>query len=201
MPIRFYLMPAVTEMIDDRLTKHPKYDTLYAGSDWQVMDYGIEGSFLVAVNVTTGVHNAIAANADVASFPANLNTQIGAALGTVTTQAESRHIPMAGITATSTYRQLLRRVVLCCQLAQRIDGVQERLWQKALRSSLFGNGIALDSTFNSLPVRIQTTLVATFDSFSFDRSVLTGAFTLRQILAAFNTQWPSGEIDMLGVKL
>lgn len=193
-------MPAVIEMIGDQLTKHPKYDALYAGANWQAMDYGREGSFLVAADVNNPVHNAIVANADVASFPANLDNQIGTALATVMTEAESRHIPIAGIAGTSTYRQLLRRVVICCQLGQRLEGVQGSL-QKALRATLFGNGITLNSPFSDLPLGVRTSLVTTFDSFGFDRSTLTGASTLRQILAAFRDQWPVTEVDLLGVKI
>lgn len=199
MTVRFYLMPAVIDVVNGRLTKHPKYDTLYRPTG--AMDYGREGHFLVAADVSPAEHAAISGNADVASFPANLDNEIGAALATVTAEAESRNIPLAGIDATSTYRQLLRRVVLCCQLGQRLEGERFRLFPASVRQALFGGGITLDSAFNQLGANERTILIAVFDSFGFDRSALTAASTLRVILASFRAQWRGGDIDVGGEPL
>lgn len=201
MTVRFYLMPAVIETVDDQLMKHPKYDTLWAGQSFHVVDYGREGFFLCGVDVTPAQHTAISANADVASFPADLATTIGAgALTAITNALETRFIPANGVTTATTYLQLLRRIFLACQLAQRLEGKTSTMFPNAT-ATLFSGGTTLDSTWASLSVQKKAVMVETFSSFGFDASLLTAASTIRQILLAFGQQWQAGAIDVLGTRI
>ena len=200
--IRFYLMPAVIEVRNARLEKHPKYDALWAGKDFHVMDHGREGTFLCAVDVDAAQHAAIIANADIATFPVDLTTQIGAgALANITTILESRHFHIDGITATSTYRQVLRRVIRCCLMAQRAEGMRFELFPTPSKTQMFSGGITLNSAWADLTDEDRTVLIEVFRSFRFNRGTLTAASTMRQIFAAFVTQWPATDINLLGVDL
>lgn len=207
MPIRFYLIPAALDLIprDDgtlRLTKHPTYDATFAGRDFYAVDYGREGFFLVAADVTPAIHTTLNGFADVIVFPLDITQQIGAAaFATIDAKADARNIPLAGITATSTYRQLLRRIFLLCQCAQNIEGRRFDRLANPGKQQLFTGGITLASTWADLTSEDQDALRDAFRRFTYDESGLSATTTLRAILKAYADQWRGTPITIFGMDL
>lgn len=190
---RLYLMPLVDTTYRGAPARFPKYaDTLRAsGIDYRAMDYGREPVCLVrAPNIDATTHAALVADTTVAAFPADLTQSVGAQLANVRQALEDRNIPGGQLVqAGTTYRQIVRAIIIIFQLAQRLDGLGFRL---------FGSGVTLDTTYSALPQAMKTALVQMATDFNFETSAITGASTLRQILKAMFDQWPASDVFLGG---
>lgn len=192
---RLYLMPLVDLPLHGgtETGRFPKYTTTFRANaiDFRMMDYGREPVCLVRCpNITTPIHNTLAADAEVAVFPTDLTTQVGANLATVQNNLEVRNIPGAQLVqTTTTYRQIIRAIIIIFQLAQRLDGLGFRL---------FGSGVTLNTTYSALPAPVQTALQQMATDFSFSTAGITGASTVRQIFKSMYDQWPATDVFLGG---
>lgn len=141
-----------------------------------------QGRYLVVADVTAAQHASIAANGDVAAFPANLQAQVGANLATVQAQLEALNLPGAWVQATHTYRQVLFGMATVIHIQQRYAG--------ATSDYLLGAGITLNSTVGDLTVAQRNKLQAVAASFQIDTSSVTLSTTIRQVLRVFAQQLP-----------
>lgn len=195
-------MPSVIEPIGDELVMHPKYDSVYVGRSKYEVNYGREGFYLVAADVTNLMHTSLSANADVDSFPLDITQQIGPiAFASVDARADAKNIPLAGITENSTYRQLLRRIFILCQFAQSAENARFVRFPNPGKQQIFSPGITLGTTWDNLTAEDQDVLRDIFSRFKLDRRTLGTTMTLRQILKAYGDQWRGTSIVMLGIEL
>lgn len=131
---------------------------------WNMMDYGLINVALLATPDITPADDAfLRAQAGVYAFPDNLDQAISdkAALTAI---LEPAKIPTDWVTASTTYRQLLRQMAGLIQFNQRFRGISGG-------ASIFDNGVTLDSNYNSLDAQHKTWFVATLQSFGFGSGV------------------------------
>jgi hypothetical protein len=203
MAIRLYLGPIEEVPTSTGSARGPKYfawrfdpdpPALLAGVTWEMRDFGLEPTALIATDVTTAQHQSLAAQGDVTAIPANLDNTVGAAnLATVQAALENLHIPADAVTGATTYRQIVRGVLGIFGVAQRFNG---RLGQNG---RLFPIGITLSTVLSDLSLNVRNELQAAAEDLSYDYSSLTLQSTLRDVLKVIATQAPP--TSMLGVTI
>jgi hypothetical protein len=186
--IRYYLAPMV---IMTNGFRGPKYvDSLARGTQWEAMDYGNEPSCILAIDTDAATHAALAANADVAAFPLNIDNQVGANLVTVQTQLESFNLPGDAVTLGSTYRAVMRGIIAIMSVMQRYTAITSNVL-------LFSALVNLDRTLGSIAVQTRNALQQACDELGYDTRGLTGASTIRDLLKRLATQ--PHDVTLLGV--
>lgn len=127
--VRWYLIPKDGTGKDHATRYQPKYLVFrngvfqvpaLAGVSWVSWDYGRAPVFLVCAAVTSAQHTTIGGNADVFSVQAALDTQVGngSTLNTVRNRLNALKIGGSWITAGTTWRQIVRYLVLVMESAQ-----------------------------------------------------------------------------------
>lgn len=192
MAARLYLVPIVTEAVGSQAWRGPQYLASRAhsaiaglgGVVWSGSDYGLEPVMLVAAEVTSTQHTLLSSQAGVTALPLNIDQAIGAAaLAAVRDALEAVNIPVGGwITASMTYRQVLRASLVVFYLLQRLSGMGYNV-------RLFAGEITLGSTIGAIPAATRNALNAAATSLGFDTSSITAAMTIRQTLQALAAQW------------
>jgi hypothetical protein len=178
MAIRVYLMPMI---IAERgrpgtMRRLPKYLGLLAGN-CTCLRYGAELVCLLVADVTDAEHTAIAANADVRAFPADLDTAVtGQARVQLANALEALDIPAQWVNGQS-FRVVLRRLRGVFDLACNLEG-----------SGLSLPKGALDSQLNALPAQARAGLLAAAGRLGLDTAGINGNSTLRAALAALGAQ-------------
>jgi len=110
------------------------------------------------------------------------------------TNLEALGFPAGWVTTSHAPRDVLRFVRQGCNFYARYA-----VFAGSGKVRLFGAGITLDSTIGQLPAGVRANLLATSDSFGFDRTGITNTTTLRAALRLLWPQFPSATI--LGVDL
>lgn len=178
----FYVVPLVgTGARGDAF--RPKYVPAL-GVQWLACDLPRHW-VIVWADATPAQDATIAANADALVVPPLDNT-----IALVATQnaLEGLGVPAQWLQSGMTYRQVVRVVVGIANFAQRCEGLGQRI-------TLTGN---LNLTVAALPAAIQNVLAAAADSMGLDRTGITGATTLRQVLAIMAQQFIAGVSVSLG---
>lgn len=196
MATRLYFMPAITEIRNDDLTKHPKYDSLWEGRSFQVMDFGAEPWFLCAVDADDIMHGSIVANADVLAFPVTLldSAVTDVWKAAVNTRLEAAFIPVDWILATMTHREVLRVFVHMFQVLQALQGARGD-------NSAFFTSQTLDTRYNQLDVTLRNELTAAAQQLKLDTTGIRQTSTLRAIMKILADQWQGGPIQLLDIVL
>lgn len=94
-----------------------------AGVQWAMMDYGAVPFGIVAADVTPEQDDFLNLQADVRNIPTTLDNQIGGALNAVQNALEAARIPAGWVSASTTWRELLRAVCGLFQFAQRFTAI------------------------------------------------------------------------------
>lgn len=176
--MRFYLVPKIGTGVKGDSYRAKYFD----GFEKTAMDYGREGTMLVAANLTPAQHTTIAANGDVQAIPEALDAQIGAALATAQAAMEALNIPANWLTSAHTWRDALRIVGKAFKLLQRLDGRVQR--------TLFESGITLNTLVSAVPVQLRTQLEEAATSMGIDLTGITGSDTVRQAIRVWVAQLP-----------
>lgn len=188
--IRFYLSPSTVTASGFRA---PKYsDTLPVGTSMDWLDFGNEPTFVWAVDTDVATHATLAANVDVAAFPANIDAQVGANLSTVQTQLEGFNIPGDAVMAGTTYRTILRGIIAIFSAMQRYSALTGNVL-------VFGAGVNLDRTLGSINVSVRNALQLACDQLHFDTAGLVGTSTIRELLKKLALQ--PRNVTLLGVSV
>lgn len=186
MALRFYVVPKTGDGQTPATGFRPKY-IADLGVSYSAMDYGLEDTFLVGVNVTGAQHTTLAANLDVIAIPLALDDQIGlTALSTVKNRLESLNVPSDWVQQTHTYRDVIRIVGKLFQFMQRFHARQVRRF--------FESGITLDTRVNQLTAPQRNALTDAASSLNLDTSVVTNTMPLRQALRLLIQQLPSFQL-------
>lgn len=184
MVTRIYIVPAETIPAGQRFAggRRPAYvRDLDPIPTYRCMDYGMEPVFLLACDVDATQHATLAAQSPITVVPADLSTVVGANAAAVEAAIESWSIPANWVTSGMTYRQVLKGVATLLQFAQRLHGM--------FGVRAFPPGITLNTTVAQLTQAQRDKLAAVSDSFGWDRSGVTGATTMRQLLRGAAQQW------------
>lgn len=205
MTVRLCLIP-VEESLDG-LRRGPKYiawegdpdpPALISGVRRGMMPFGFEPTALLAADLTAPQVSSLSAQTDVTMIPANLDNQLGANLATVQAELEALNIPADALTASYTFRQVLRGIVAIFLVAQRFKKLRGLPAQNA-GSRLFPAGITLASTLGDISAGARQDLAAAASALGYDYAGLTLASTLRQVLKQLATQ--TSPINFLGVDI
>jgi hypothetical protein len=158
----------------------PKYILeLAVPREWK--DFGWEGTFLAGVDVSSAQHTTLSANADVVSIPLNIDSQVGANLTAVQNGLEALNIPMDWVTATHTYREVLRNAMKLFQFINRFTARQ------AVR---FFDAVSLNTLVSDLTPGQRSALSSAAESLGLDASGITSDMQLRQALRIVLVQLP-----------
>jgi hypothetical protein len=175
--VTFYLVPSVASPYGGL---EPKYGVQVVS--WSGAYFGREPFYILALTDPDPTLDAtIAADPECAKIPALANTVAAGALATVQAKVEATGIPANWINVGMTYQTVVQNCLRVTQLYQRLAGLGA--------GRLLGSGVTLGTTFNSLPAGVRQKLLDMADSLNFDKSSLSGAFTIRQILKALMDQW------------
>jgi hypothetical protein len=183
MAVRFYIVP--TETISTGIKSGGRraayVSDLGLTTPPRSMFFGAEPVALLAADVTPAQHSTLAAQSPITVVPTNLSSTVGASLATVQSALESWNIPSQWVTSGMTYRAVLKGVATVFQFAQRFHGLHG--------ARVFLAGITLSTTVSQLTQAQRDRLAAVSDSFGWDRSQVTGATTMRQLLRGAAQQW------------
>ena len=199
---RFYLVPI--EVVDTgpgTNARGPKYfgwkydpdpPPLVFGS-WAMMDYGFtDFGLLVAKEITQTDHDALILNADVFSFPDNLDQPVTDP--NIDTYFEAINIPADWLTPATTYRELMRQTAGMFQFNQRYGGIYaERYggWH-----SIFDTA-TLDTRLREMTDQEQEIFLAAVDSFGYDSSQVNDNNQLRLLVRQAGDYW-IGQTFLIG---
>lgn len=189
MAIRHYFMPAI---IDTDPFGRPGGRWPYYGKNmrdqnvvYRAVHYGVIPVCYVRADVTPAQHTALVNHANTNNvplivLPLNIDATIGDNLGAVQTALETLRIPSDWVSATHTYRAVLRRVLRWFLFAQR----HRRLHQERL----FPDAADLNNTVGDLPAAMRLRLAETAADLGLDTSAITAQTTLRQLLRIITDQ-------------
>lgn len=193
MSVRFYLVPL--EFSLDGRRRGSKYFPFLGDPDppalmsatipYALQPFGAEPTALLAADVDAAQHTTLAGLADVTVIPQNLDSQLGANLATVQAQLEALNIPANAVTATNTYRQVLRGVIAIFSVSQRFYSIRGT---SPAGSRLFPPGITFATTLGDLSVDVRSDLQTAATQLGYDYSGLTLTSTLRQVLNKLASQ-------------
>ena len=204
MTTRAYVLPEVIVTLNGVPTHLPKYvphrgltgpplepEPTLAGALRHTVYEGLGDDCLLFLDVTPAQHTVLAAHADVDVIPANLDSTIGAALATTQTRMRARGIPGNWLTAGTTWRELVRGINAMFEIGQELaqDGA----------TRLYPAGVTLQSTIASLPGAYRTALQAAVDRQGYDRSAITGASTMEDLMEVLTTQATPKPMGFAGV--
>lgn len=188
MTFRLYIVPVV----GSGSSKDPRRPKYFSGSfsNWTANDYGLEAVMIVGADLAPADDTAVTANADVTALPFNLDANLTAGQVTTTqTKLEALNIPAGWVSTSLTWRTVARLVLGMFQFMQRYNAISNG-------ARLFLAGVDLSTQFSSLPAQVRADLIAAADSLGYDRSSLSGASTLRQILKTLADNWQSTPIQI-----
>lgn len=150
---------------------------------------------LLAGDASDAEHTLLSANADVLTAPLDLQSTPGAgAVTSMQTYLEGYNLPADWINTSLTYAQILKRISVMFQLAQRLNGILGNV-------RLFVGGVTLSTTLAALPTDVRQALIAAAGSFGWDTSSLTGASTVREALKFAIQAWGIKPIKLGSLEL
>lgn len=194
--VRFYLVPVEMVTLFGSQARVPKYSPFSAtplvdpNTQWQGRDYGVQPTFLLAMDDTDAEDAALTARPDVTKFSDNLDTALGARLDAMQTAIEALNLPAQMLTAATTDRAIIRGIMGIILVAQCMQGKGR---------DIFAASITLSTTMAQIAAAPRADLDACMRAVGFAAiaNAATGATTVRQLLTSISqTASPS---LMLGV--
>ena len=181
----FYVVPSVgTGTVPDPI--RPKYDTEGLLPKYSGSQYGYEGAWLVWSNTSPAQHAALQAETDVIVVPP-LDQQIGAALTAVQNRLAALRYPFGWVTATHTYRDVLRAIRKMNVLAQAF----QELFPV---DRIFAAGITVSTRMNQMTAAQRQRLSAAAERAGLDVSGVTNTMTLGTVLKLLGDQLPDKRV-------
>lgn len=191
---RLYIVPKVGSGTSADPYRPKYWNTILTGLYWGAYRFGNEPTLLICVrNIPEAVDAQMVAQSDVTALPLDLDTQVAAGLTTVRDTLEALNIPATWITASSTFREVVRSVSGLFQFLQRLGFyTQERL---------FSSGITLNTRWTQLSPVMQAALTSAAQSFGYSTASMTGNTTLRALLKELSDAWGSAPFYIAGIEL
>ncbi len=183
MTVRVYLMPLTN-------AGTPRFPTArvpkYLGSltspgcpRFTILQYAQEPVCLLIADTDAAIHASLTANADVRTFPDNLDTLVTAGNRTAIVNAlEAANVPAQWVANGQTFRVVLRRLRGMFDLLCNVHGRGLRFLQAGL-----------DNPISDLPAPVRQAMQDAAATLQLDTAGITGATTLRAALAAIGAQF------------
>jgi hypothetical protein len=149
------------------------------------VDYGWEGYCLCYADLTDPQHTAVVSDPEIWGLPLDLDTEIGTNLTAVQNALEAGKLPVGWVTATMTYRNLLKYINAACQLMRRLTG------KLNTTAGVIVGAVTLETEWLDLPLAARTALQEIGVEWGLDTSMITGTSTVREIIKAVADQVPS----------
>jgi hypothetical protein len=195
MTIRFYVLPI--ETVDGGTKRGPKYfawrfdpDPPGLTDQWSMLDYGLISECVLAANISDVNHAALVLNADVYSFPINLDANMPQGeQAALTTFLEGVRVPAQWLSGQQTYRSVLRTisgVFLYIQRVSAIMGVDPTTIP----------GVTFNTQYNKLPAALHDALAQAAADLGYSFSGVSANTTLRNLFKAMADQWGTRQILM-----
>jgi hypothetical protein len=209
MALRFALVPldAITDQFTGREVRGPKYfpygrrdaslDAPIMPAYLELFLFGAEPVCLIVADLTNAQANTLNSQPNVIVLPAAIGNQVGANLTTVQNELEAIGVPSDGVTATVTYRQILRRLLDIFDGANRVRWALKDSGRQACR--IYSNGATLATTLGELPDGKVQALKDAADDAGIDRTGFTLSSTLRDVLIAFGAKQSARTIQGIAV--
>lgn len=190
MAVRICLVPVVGTGIGSASARRPKYFAdggLPTRVEWGGTDYGFEPWMIVSADLDAGNVTFLQAQADASLIPEALDATLSAGQVTATqTYLEAMHLPAEWVTTAFTWRTVIRTVLGVFRFMARYAAVYAQATGST--APIFTGGVDLTRTVGSLALPVRTALSDTSDQLGLDRSGVTGATTLRQLLRDIGAQ-------------
>lgn len=189
MSIRYYILP----ITQNGVYRGPKYFVSRASETgivcpWAIKDYGLINECVICADILDEDHTSLSGNSDVMSLPLNIdNTMTQGAVNQAKTFLENYGIPAGWITASQTYRDVLRTVTAFFLYVQRVTNILGR--------AITLTGGALDTQIKNIPTDVRNALQQAAAEAGLDYSGVTGNTTVRQVLKLFADAWGTKPID------
>jgi hypothetical protein len=186
--LRYYLMPVTETVINPiagTIRRSPKFDFDAIGVRWQWIDYGVRPVGFLCADVSTAQHNSVISDAEIRTFPANLDNTLGGNRQTVEDALEGFNLPGAWVTTGMTYRTVLRVVVGTILIAQRFAGISRNEGQDP---DITPAGVTLNTAYSDMPTGYRTRLLEAIDSLGYDYSTLGASDSLRDLMRVVGQQ-------------
>jgi len=186
---RLYIVPSIVPT--QRGNLYPKYMDGGETSGWAgIRWFGTDPpSYLVLADVSEAFHDQIGLKTDVIILPQlnNIDNQVGANLTQVQNKLQALNLPSEWVTATFTYRQILRLITAAMMLSQR---TRYLLKGQVDGSKLFPPGVSLSTRVNQLSPTRRAALIQAGQDLGVDTSGLSGASTMREVIRTVAQQKP-----------
>ena len=152
------------------------------GVTYSLVTYGGQNFCLAGADVDDTQDTELISHADVSRIPDDLAQKVS--VQAVQDELEAVQIPANWVSASNSYRELLRIITGMFNFLQRfrtISGITTPL--------IDGTTVTLSTRFNQLPQAVRTALVATATDMGFSTTGLSGNNTLRTMLKLMADQW------------
>ena len=200
---RLYLIPIESYINDGIILRGPKYfswrydpdppalvDCLHSMMDYGFTDFGL----ILAKDITQINHDALVLNADVFSFPENLDLQVSQDIQPF---FEAIHLPTDWVTPATTYLELLRQTAGMFQFNQRYGGIAAN--DTGEIHSIFDTA-ALETRLRKMTIQEQACFLATVDSFGYDSALVSTNAKLRLLVKQAGSYWDTRPFYLGGLK-
>jgi len=160
-------------------------------ANWSAMDYGFLSTMLIlSKDIAPTDKSFLEAQSDVYTFPSDLDTPVTDPA--IDTFFEGLHIPTDWLTPSTTYRELLRQLAGMFAFNQRYGGISGG-------ESVFGQGVTLETRWNSLTAQQQAWFIVTLESFGWASGV-PGNQKLRSLVKSAGSIWDGTPFVLGGVE-
>lgn len=183
--LRFYLV-TITQVNNYRYPTHfgargVSADAELVGVQWQMMDYGLINTGLLAANVNAAQQTYLAGLADVQAIPANIdNTVTAGQVQNIRDRLEAFDLPGTWVNVGDSYRVVLREVCGYMQFMQRLTAIT------GINPTTLN--IRLSMQYNAMPQLWKNAMVQTYSELGYSDENVSGTSTLRQILRDITAQ-------------
>lgn len=161
---------------------------------WDLVDYGKSPWCLVAADVSVAQHAFLVAQSDVAAIPTAFDDQLGGPAATTARDfLEAASIPGTWITASDTWRSVLRSVIGTFNFANRYLAIAN--------DTLVPSGQTLTTQFGNLTAQQQQAYRDTCADFGIPTDFLTPQITLHNAIKALADLWADTPRTLGGLAL
>jgi hypothetical protein len=156
--------------------------------------YGSLPTMLIAADVTVAEDALLVAQPDITPLGSNLDVQLGANLASVQNALEALSIPGSLLTATTTYRQVVRGLIGIFDVASCMKG--------DFGIDIFTANVTLATPLSALSANARQALSQCAAQLGYSQTGITLASTIRDVLVKISQQPPTGGRGvMLGVEV
>lgn len=180
-----FCMPTDVQVYPFGTTVSPKYTSGENIEKWGISPNGKDPMCLAMIRQMNPLqYEFIRSQPDVYEFPQNLDVAIGGAESTaIKALLDPLNVPVNWVNASQTYREVARTICSQFYFANRLT--------RYYPSPILSEGRTLNTQWSNLSAGLQSAMMAAADSFGYNKTILSGNTTIRNIYKDFADQWGS----------